>query len=96
MFSAVIIEGLAVVTVTLLTLYIFSTLAMNVYINLNVKSVGVLVVLSAVLGMFVMAYILGSETWILVSFSLTLFFVIVLTVKRKGKQKRQVQTGGNN
>ena len=96
MFSAVIIEGLAIVTVTLLTIYIFSTLAMNIYVNLNVKSVGILVVLSAVLGMFVMAYILGSEIWILVSFSLTLFFVIVFTVKRKGKQKRQVQTGGNN
>lgn len=96
MFSAVIIEGLAVVTVALLTIYIFSTLAMNIYINLDVKSVGILVVLSAVLGMFIMAYILGSGTWILVSFFLTLFLLIVFTIRRRGKRKRQAQTGGNN
>jgi F0F1-type ATP synthase assembly protein I len=96
MFPAVIIEGLAVVTVALLTIYIFSTLAMNIYINLDVKSVGILVVLSAVLGMFIMAYILGSGTWILVSFFLTLFLLIVFTIRRRGKRKRQAQTGGNN
>lgn len=96
MFPAVIIEGLAVVTVALLTIYIFSTLAMNIYINLDVKSVGILVVLSAVLGMFIMAYIVGSGTWILVSFFLTLFLLIVFTIRRRGKRKRQAQTGGNN
>ena len=85
-----IVEELALVGISLLVIYIFAVVSVNIYINLTVRSVAFLMLLAAALGMFIMAYILGNETWIIIMFILSIIFGISVLVKgRKRKNKQQ-------
>ena len=90
-----IVEELALVGISLLVIYIFAVVSVNIYINLTVRSVAFLMLLAAALGMFIMAYILGNETWIIIMFILSIIFGISVLVKgRKRKNKQQAGVSG--
>ena len=87
-----IVEELALVGISLLVIYIFAIVSVNIYINLTVRSVAFLMLLAATLGMFVMAYVLGNETWIIIMFFLSVVFGIAVLIKgRMSKKKKQSQ-----
>lgn len=90
-----IVEEIALVGIALLVIYIFAAVSVNIYINLTVRSVAFLMLLSTTLGMLIMAYIVGSEIWIIIMFILSIIFGIGVLVKgRKRKNKQQGSMSG--
>ena len=90
-----IFEEMALVGIALLVIYIFAVVSVNIYINLTVRSVAFLMLLSTTLGMLIMAYVLGSETWIIIMFILSIIFGIGVLVKGHiVKNKKQRSTSG--
>jgi membrane-associated HD superfamily phosphohydrolase len=90
-----IVEEMALVGIALLVIYIFAVVSVNIYINLTVRSVAFLMLLSSTLGMLIMAYIVGNETWIIIMFLLSIVFGIGVVIKgRKRRNKQQASTGG--
>ena len=90
-----IVEEMALVGIALLVIYIFAVVSVNIYINLTVRSVAFLMLLSAALGMLIMAYIVGNETWIIIMFILSIIFGIGVLVKgRNRKNKKQASVSG--
>ncbi len=90
-----IVEEIALVGIALLVIYIFAVVSVNIYINLTVRSVAFLMLLSTTLGMLIMAYIVGSEAWIIIMFILSIVFGIGVLVKgHKRRNKQQTSVSG--
>ncbi len=90
-----IVEEMALVGIALLVIYIFAVVSDLIYINLTVRSVAFLMLLSSTLGMLIMAYIVGNETWIIIMFLLSVVFGIGVVIKgHKRRNKQQASTGG--
>ena len=90
-----IVEEIALVGIALLVIYIFAVVSVNIYINLRVRSVAFLMLLSTTLGMLIMAYIVGSEVWIIIMFILSIVFGIGVLVKgHKRRNKQQMSVSG--
>ena len=56
-----IVEEMALVGIALLVIYIFAVVSVNIYINLTVRSVAFLMLLSSTLGMLIGCYLWYHE-----------------------------------
>ena len=95
------LELLALVVLAIFLIYLFGTIIANAYVNFQPRDMGRLFILIYMLGILTVAYIVGSEIFILFSFFLAVIFVIVTITRlrklnNKGKDMKTVQQGGSS
>ena len=92
------IELLALVVLAIFLIYLFGTIIANAYVNFQPRDMGRLFILVYMLGVLTVAYIVGSEIFILFSFILAVIFVVVTIMRLrklngKSKDMKAVQGG---
>ena len=94
------IELLALVVLVIFLIYLFGTIIANAYVNFQPRDMGRLFILVYMLGVLTVAYIVGSEIFIIFSFILAVIFVVI-TIRRlrklngKSKDMKTVPQGGS-
>ena len=77
------VEFMALILLGIFVMYLLGIIYVNTYTNFTAKDIGRMMVVTYMLGVLTVAYLVGSELFILLSFIIAVLFVIFSLLKMK-------------